>query len=142
MGELSLFNNYPLKNNAEAIEATILCIIDSNQINDLIGRRPSIALKIMKELSIRLEKTESLIESLRLRNVEQRIADILLTMADDNNIVNLSISKKDLASHIGISQETLSRKLSRFQEKGWMRQEGQRKIIILKRKILEDIVSL
>jgi CRP-like cAMP-binding protein len=142
MGELSLFTNYPLKNNAEAIETTTLCTIDSKQINDLIEKRPSIALKIMKELSTRLEKTESLIESIGHRNVEQRVADILLRMADDNNVVNLSISKKDLAAHIGMSQETLSRKLSSFQEEGFIRQEGQRKIIILNREALEDICGI
>ena len=142
MGELSLFSNYPLKNNAEAIETTTLCTIDSKQINDLIEKRPSIALKIMKELSTRLEKTESLIESIGHRNVEQRVADILLRMADDNNIVSLSISKKDLAGHIGMSQETLSRKLSSFQEEGLIRQEGQRKIIILNREALEGIVGI
>ena len=140
MGELTLFTHSPLKNYAEAIETTIVCIIDSKKINSLIEKSPSIALKIIKELSIRLEKTESLIESLGLRDVEQRVADILLKMADDNNIIQLSISKKNLASHIGMRQETLSRKLSRFQEKGWIKQEGQRKIIILKRERLESMV--
>lgn len=133
MGELSLFTRGTLKNNAEAIESTNVCIMDSKKINDLIEIRPSIAFKIMKELSIRLEKTESLIESLGLKNVGQRVADALLSMADDNNIIKLSTSKKDLASHIGMSQETLSRKLSYFQDEGLIRQEGQRKIIILNR---------
>lgn len=142
MGELSLFTNSTLKNNAEAIEGTTMCIIDSEKINDLIEKRPSIALKIMKELSMRLEKTESLIESLGLRDVEQRAADILLRMADENNVINLSVSKKDLAAHIGMSQETLSRKLTNFQEKGLIRQEGQRKIIILNREALEDIGNI
>lgn len=142
MGELTLFTHSPLKSYAEAIETTTVCIIDSKKINNLIEKRPSIALKIIKELSMRLEKTESLIESLGLRDVEQRVADILLRMADDNNVIQLSISKKNLASHIGMSQETLSRKLSSFQEKGWIKQEGQRKIIILKRETLESIGSI
>jgi len=139
MGELTLFTHSPMKNNAEALEDTILCIIDGKKITELIEKRPVIALKIMKELSMRLEKTENLIESLGLRDVEQRVADILLRMADDNNIAELSISKKDLAAHIGMSQETLSRKLSSFQDKGFIRQEGQRKIIILNREALESI---
>jgi len=142
MGELTLFTHSPMKNNAEALEDTILCIIDGEKITGLIEKRPAIALKIMKELSMRLEKTENLIESLGLRDVEQRVADILLEMADDNNIAELSISKKDLAAHIGVSQETLSRKLSGFQDKGFIRQEGQRKIIILNREALESISSI
>ena len=142
MGELSLFTQSPLMNNAEALEITSVCIVDSKKINELIEKRPGISLKIMKELSSRLEKTERLIESLGLGDVEQRVAEILLKLSDDNNIINLSISKKDLAAHIGMSQETLSRRLSNFQEEGWIRQEGQRKIIILNRVPLENISSI
>jgi CRP/FNR family transcriptional regulator, anaerobic regulatory protein len=142
MGELSLFTEHPLKNNAEALEATSVCIIGSKKINDLMEKSPGIALKIIKELSIRLETTENLIESLGLRDVEQRVAETLLNIADDNNIINLSISKKDLSSHIGMSQETLSRKLSSFQESGLIKQEGQRKIIILDRDTLVNISSI
>lgn len=142
MGELSIFTNSPLKNNAEAVEATTVCTIDSKKIKELIEERPGIAIKILKELSMRLEKTESLIESLGLRDVEQRVADILVKLMDEDNVVDLSISKKDLAAHIGMSQETLSRKLTNFQEKGFIRQQGQRKIIILNKEALQDIVNI
>lgn len=142
MGELSLFAQYPLKNNADSLEDTSVCIIDSEKIHGLIENNPSIALKIIKELSLRLGRTEELIESIGLRDVEQRLADILLKSADEKNIVKLSISKKDLAAHMGMSKETLSRKLSSFQEKGFISQEGQRKIIILNRKALEEISGI
>jgi CRP/FNR family transcriptional regulator, anaerobic regulatory protein len=142
MGELSLFTQSPFMNNAEALETTSVCIVNGKELSRLIEKNPSISLKIMKELSSRLEKTERLIESIGLGNVEQRVAEILLKMSDDTNVVNLSISKRDLAAHIGMSQETLSRKLSSFQEEGWIRQEGQRKIIIINRASLERISNI
>lgn len=138
MGELSLFVHSPLKNNAEALEATTVCIIDSKKINALIEKLPGIALKIIRELSVRLEKTESLIQSMGIQDVEQRVADTLLNIAGSSSFIELDISKKDLASHIGMSQETLSRKLSSFQSMGWIKQEGQRKIIILNKEALEN----
>jgi CRP/FNR family transcriptional regulator len=142
MGELSLFTQSPYMNNAEALETTLVCIVNGKKINELIEKYPSVSLKIMKELSSRLEETERLIESIGLGSVEQRVAEVLLKMSDDNNTVNLSISKRDLAAHIGMSQETLSRKLSNFQEEGWIKQEGQRKIKIINRMSLEDISNI
>lgn len=139
MGELSLFTHSPLNSNAEALEPTTICIVDGGKINNLIERRPSIALKIIKEMSVRLEKAENQIQSFVIQDVEQRLADTLIKMADDNNFINLTISKKDLASHIGMSQETLSRKLTIFQNRGWIKQEGQRKIIVLNKVALENI---
>lgn len=141
MGELSLFTHEPLNNNAEALEPTTICIVDGKQIESLIEGRPSIALKILKEMSIRLEKAENQIQALSIQDVEHRLANALLRMADDNNIINLAISKKDLASHIGMSRETLSRKLTSFEKKGWIKQEGQRTIKIVNREALEKVIE-
>jgi len=141
MGELSLFKQSPLNNNAEALEPTVMCVIEGEKIKDIIYKNPGISIKIMEELSIRLEKSDKLIERLVLHDVESRVADILLSMIDADGNINLAISKKDLASHIGMSQETLSRKLSHFQAMGWIKQIGQRKISVLDHKSLQDIAN-
>jgi len=141
MGELSLFKQSPLNNNAEALEPTVMCIIEGEKIKDIIYKNPGISIKIMEELSIRLEKSDKLIERLVLHDVESRVADILLSMLDEDGNINLTISKKDLASHIGMSQETLSRKLSHFQAMGWIKQIGQRKISVLDHKHLKNIAN-
>lgn len=142
MGELSLFTHAPLNNNSEALEPTTVCIVDGTHIESLIERRPSIALKILKEMSIRLEKAENQIQALTVQDVEHRLANALLKMADDKNFINLLISKKDLASHIGTSRETLSRKLTSFERKGWIKQEGQRKIKITNRDALVKMLEV
>ena len=136
IGELSLFNHSTSRNNAEVIVTASVCLIEGKKIKEIIYRLPNISLKILEELSERMENAENLIEHLGIHDVEQRIAETLSSMADENNLVNLSMSKKDLAAHIGTSQETLSRKLSSFQNKGWIKMIGQRQIQIL------DSVSL
>jgi CRP-like cAMP-binding protein len=141
MGELSLFIRSPLDSNAEALEPTTVCIIDGYELNRIISKRPGIAVKIIEELSKRLQSTEHLLESLSLRDVEQRVATTLLKMANNNSEIVLSMSKKDLASHIGMSQETLSRKLSLFQDMGWIKLIGQRKILILDLNSLSEVVN-
>ncbi|MDN5277302.1 MAG: Crp-like helix-turn-helix domain [Clostridiales bacterium] len=52
----------------------------------------------------------------------------------------LELSKGDLASHTGMSPETLSRKLSYFQKMGWIKLEGRRKIVILGKESLASLM--
>lgn len=139
MGELSLFSSLPTTDYAEALETTTICIIDGKSLKERVSKYPSISFKIMEELSKRLEVIESLVENINLHTVEWRIAQVLLKMANEVNEVELNTTKGNLASQIGMSQETLSRKLTLFQEKKLIKQIGHRKIIILNRKGLEDI---
>lgn len=139
MGELSIFRSSTLVDNAEALEDTMMCIINEKDLKELLMKYPLISFKIMQELSERLERAESLIENINLNSVEKRLADTLLELSDENGEIVLNLSKKDLASQIGMSSETLSRKLSAFQELGIIKLIGQRKIYILKRLALEEI---
>jgi len=140
MGELSLLSPVPMTDNAEALETTTMCMIDGKKLKGLMLENPSIALKIIEELSRRLESVEELVEDINLLSVEQRLAQVLLKLAGDGDEIVLKMRKSDLASQIGMSQETLSRKLSSFQEQGLIELEGQRKIRLLDRAGLKETV--
>ncbi len=147
MGELSLFKNKVLNNSAEAIEQSEICIIKSEKIRELIMEKPEIALKFLQKYTERIEQSEALIEQIGLRDVEQRIANYLLSEIEKNNIKNtgyeyeidLPVSKGVLASMIGTTQETLSRKLSVFQDSGFIKLKGHRKIVITDIDSLKDM---
>lgn len=141
MGELALFSSYPLTDNAETLERTTVCIIDGLAIKDLMSKYPTIALKVLEELSQRLEKTENLIENISLYGVEQRLVDTLLELANSKGEIVLKMSRKDLASHLGMSRETLSRKLSAFQDMGLIELIGHKKIVILNKEALMESVQ-
>lgn len=139
MGELSLFSHSSLTDNGEALTKTIACMIDGMKLKDLMNKYPSIAFKVMEELSQRLEKAEDLIENISLHSVEKRLAQALINMANDKGEVMLKMSKRDFASHLGMSQETLSRKLTAFQEVGIIRLIGHRRIVLLNINALDEI---
>jgi len=101
-----------------------------------MATKSSIALKILKELSKRLEETEDLVETIGLQGVDEKVATLLLSLAKEDTI-ELSVSKRDLSAHIQISPETFSRRLTSFEEMGLIRQESSRRIIILDREALE-----
>lgn len=139
MGELSLFSPIPLTDNSEALSKTIVCMIDGEKLKKLMIKHPGIAFKVIEELSKRLEKAEDLIENISLQGVEKRLADSLTQMADEKGEIILDMSKRDFASHLGMSQETLSRRLTIFQDEGVIELIGHRKINILDIKALEKI---
>lgn len=141
MGELSLFVHETLTDNGEALEDTTICIIDGNKLKKLMEKYPIISFKIIEELSNRLNKAEKLIENLGIHDVETRIVKSLFDLADEKGNILLSMSKGDLASYIGMSQETLSRKLSYFQEMNWINMIGHRKIEILDKESLKNLIE-
>lgn len=139
LGELTLFSSMPLTENAEVMEKTHLCLIEGKKLKGIMEKYPTIAFKVMEELSKRLEVAENLIEDINLHSVETRLAQGLLKMKNDDNEVILNMTKGDLASQLGMSQETLSRKLSLFQNQGLINQIGNKKIVILDIEGLEEI---
>lgn len=147
MGELSLFSKSIHNNNAEALENTEICIIQGHKIREMLVQKPEMALKFLQKYTERIEQSEELIEQIGLRDVEQRIANYLLLEIEKNQIssnkgeyeITLPVSKGDIASLIGTTQETLSRKLSLFQDSGWIKLKGQRIISVIDIESLESL---
>lgn len=139
IGELSLLSLLPLTDNAQALEATTMCILQGERLKQLMAKYPSIAFKVMEELSRRLEKAENRIEEISLSSVDARIARALLELSEGGDEIVLPMTKGDLASQLGMTQETLSRKLAALQEEGTIKLKGHRRIIIRDRQALEEI---
>lgn len=143
MGEFALFTESVFNHFAVAMEKTELCIMRREDLQAFLMKYPAISLKILEEFSNRLERTERQVSSLTSEDTEKRIAAYLLELADGPNelTVSLPMPKKDLASYLGTTPETVSRKLAEFQERGWIEQTGQRKIRILDIEALEHMKS-
>lgn len=142
IGELSLFSSLPLTDNAQALEATIMCVLQGERLKELMAKYPSIAFKVMDELSRRLEKAENRIEDISLSSVTKRVAGALLELSEGKQEILLPMTKGDLSSQLGMTQETLSRKLATLQEEGLVLLKGHRKIIIKDRSELEEITLI
>lgn len=130
IGELSLFSSLPLTDYAQALEATTMCVLQGERLKELMAKYPSIAFKVMDELSRRLEKVENRVEEISFSSVATRVAGALLKMSKGKPEIVLPMTKGDLASQLGMSQETLSRRLTEFQQDGLILLRGHRRIII------------
>lgn len=138
-GELSLFSSLPHTDSAQALGEVTMCALDGAELKELMARQPAIAFKVMDALSQRLEKADGLLEAVSLSSVTQRLAGMLLELSLGRKTVNLPMSKGDFASQLGMSQETLSRRLAALQEEGVITLSGHRKIIIQDREALEAL---
>ena len=141
MGELSIFSGQPMNDYAQSLGDTNVCMVNGKALKELMKKYPSIAFKVMEELSQRLEKVESVVEGINLHSVESRLAQALLDLSDEFNEITLPTTKADLASQLGISQETLSRKLTMFEDEHLIKQIGHRRIIIINQKQLQKYIE-
>lgn len=131
-GELALFKATVLENYAEAIVDSQICIINRHDLQALLVKYPTISLKVLNEFANRLANSEKQTASIVSEKVETRIALFLAEQAKGNTgeIIELPMSKKDVASYLGTTPETLSRRLAGFEADGIIKQQGQRKIKI------------
>lgn len=141
LGELTLLSDQPLAEYAVANSSLAMCVIRSADLKQLMAKYPVIALKLLETISRRLDKAESLIEDINLHSVEYRLANALLDIAGESSVINLSSTKGDFASSLGMTQETLSRKLSALQDAGIIDMRGQRRIYIMDRAGLEALTE-
>ncbi|WP_153733112.1 Crp/Fnr family transcriptional regulator [Sporosarcina obsidiansis] len=132
-GELSLFDAKPHDAYAETLEAVELCIIHREEMQQLLQDHPEISLRMLMELSARLADTEQRAARIAMESAETRLSLYLADLSEEQQQlkVQLPMSRKDLASHLGTTPETISRKLSVLEEQGWIRQTGSMTIEIL-----------
>lgn len=133
-GELALFNETVHEHYAQAMEETVVCQITRTTLHDLLIKYPSISIKILQELSTRVDQSEQQATRFTTESTEQRLAYYLVDLlgpTSESDVVTLPLSKKDLASYIGTTPETVSRKLKELEDLKLIKRISSSKIKIL-----------
>jgi len=129
-GEAALFlgTGYPAC--ASAVQDTDLILLRKDEFLQLLTQRPEVSLRLMAAMATWAHRLVSSIESLTLKDAGSRFAAFLLSKApdaaQDGVVVELGMPKQTLASHLGITGETLSRLLARFEADGLIASRGRR----------------
>ena len=102
----------------------------------LLQTQPMLGYRMTKVLAQRRREVESKIENLVFKDVNSKLAELLLRLAteygvDDSRgtLVALKITHQEMANLIGSTRETVSLTLAQFKRKGLIQTEG-RKVII------------
>lgn len=139
-GDWALFTNNVADDFAITLEDSMVCVLDGSELKKHMIEKPEISVRIISELSKRLSDYENKLESYNLDSVGKRVAQSIIIYSEGNDIFELPISKQDWASILGMSSETLSRKLSQFKKDGLIDLNGQRGIIIRDKDKLNEIL--
>ncbi|MDO5667022.1 MAG: Crp/Fnr family transcriptional regulator [Alcaligenaceae bacterium] len=129
----TLFSSAAQDSYAEAIQTSEVCTIYRADMQELLTQYPGIALHVLAELSRRLEVSEKQTATIATASINARLADYLAKQVElmNSEHYELPMSRRDLASFLGTTPETVSRRLGEFEEAGWIEQSGQRHIKIL-----------
>ncbi len=137
-GELSLVSSMPASASVQALTNLKLCCISSHKLRQYLLDHPAAALSILDALAARLRQAEKLSEELGLLDSRQRVAALLLNLAtrqgritDKGIKLQLQLNRDELASMVGLRQETFSRCLTDFRRNNWIVSEGHKVLYIL-----------
>ena len=136
-GETNLFANIPSSMTAIALTDTVLCTISKAHFQGLILKYPAIALKVLEELSLRLNKLQQMLENSGGKSIDDRIVELLGDFSNKYGIKNpqgtmihLPLNREEIANYLGLTRETISRKLAKLHKEGHLKVIGHKKILL------------
>ena len=146
-GELDLIKPSKYGFNARAIVDSKICTLSKDEMKDIMMRNPEIGIKVLETVGERLSKVENLVQNLATNDVDSRMAYLLIDLmekygkAEEKNIsIKLPLSREEMANYIGVTRETISRKLKKFEDEKLIKIIGVKNIIILDEEGLKDYI--
>lgn len=146
-GELDLLKDSEYKFNSKAIEKVKICTLTKNEMKNIIMNNPQIGIKLLESVGQRLSAIENLAQNLSTNDVDSRIAYLLINLMekysekiDKHKSIKLPITREDMANYIGVTRETISRKLKKFEDEHIIKLVGTKGIIVLDEEGLESYI--
>jgi CRP-like cAMP-binding protein len=110
---------------AQAVEDSLLLSWDRQSMRDLMRQAPALALRALDVVASHVREFQDRIRELSTERVERRIARALLRLArqsgrkvEEGVLIDLPLSRQDLAEMTGTTLFTVSRTLSQWESQG------------------------
>lgn len=136
LAEVPVFDGGPYPSTAAAEEDSTLLFIRKEDVLQMCLDHPSISLAALKLLARRLRNCAAVVESLSLRDVDRRLAQLLLEEAadyakrgSDSIELTLGLTHQQIAARVGSVREVVSRAFNRLQQSGLIHTKGRRVLI-------------
>lgn len=124
-GSLATLGDDVYPETAQAQTSACILVIGKDSFNRILDLYPPVALKVINIMANRLRTAQERVRQLSASPVESRIAHTLLLLsekfgqpAEVGLLIQVPLSRDDLAAMTGTTAETASRVMSQFQKDG------------------------
>lgn len=141
---LGLESDIEQANGCEAIIAVTAYTIPVGGISDLCRRDGAFAEQLLRQVGRQLGAAQAQLASVGTQSADQKLATFLTSIAnlcgaEDGGEFDLPMRRGDMAEFLGLRLETVSRKMSEFQRRGWIRMSSLYHCQIVRPGLLEEL---
>ncbi|MDO9709028.1 Crp/Fnr family transcriptional regulator [Paracraurococcus lichenis] len=118
---------YPF--DAELLTESRLCRLDRGQLDALLRRYPTLERRMLDLCVQELTATQEQLVTVGRRSAEARVAAFLLSLVEASrrrnrpcSVLEMPMTRSDIADFLGLTLETVSRSLTAFRKRGWIRE--------------------
>ncbi|HOS97842.1 MAG TPA: Crp/Fnr family transcriptional regulator [Deltaproteobacteria bacterium] len=126
-----------------ALRKSDVLAIPGSAVDEIVMQEPGLLLNILRVLSRRLRESMSLVESLALKDIPQRVAAFIVALertGEEDDTIELPVTHRELSKIVGSTPEALSRALRKLQDDGVLEVQG-RSIAIFDRDALQALAQ-
>jgi CRP-like cAMP-binding protein len=143
---LGLESDVDYSNGCEAITEVQVRAIPIARVTEICLRDGKLADQLLRQVGRQLGAAQAQLAAIGAQSAEQKLANFLLTIADlceaqPDGSFDLPMRRGDMAEFLGLRLETVSRKMSEFQRRGWIAMTSLYHCRLKRRDILEDLAE-
>ncbi|MGY3765996.1 Crp/Fnr family transcriptional regulator [Vagococcus vulneris] len=135
-GELTIFSENTYHDNfAEATCQTAVCLIKQSDLMSLLAANPKVTLKLLSLVAEKLQDSEKQMVSIATEPVINRIIYYLESLPHESDvqndiIIDVPMNRQDLASYLGTTPETISRRFKMMEMEGLLQTLPKNRLLI------------
>lgn len=118
-GEAAFFDGMPRVSSAKTMADSEIIVITRQKMMDCIKKEPQFAMDLLTYLSQTVRMLSMQLDTMTFHHADERIAGLLIKLSGDGDTVKAT--QDDVAALAGVSRVTVSRILSGFVKKGWIK---------------------
>lgn len=133
---------------AELLTDSRLCRLERRQLDGLLRRYPKLERRMLDLCVQELTATQEQLVTVGRRSAEARVAAFLISLVEaerrrgrSNTVLEMPMTRADIADFLGLTLETVSRSLTAFRKRGWIREPVHHRVELLNLRALSALAE-